>query len=229
MYEERIEKYKKEVKELASSSPAPNTVAKTERDKDSKTAIRYLEEENAQLKHIVDTLKAEIDQISPLNQSSTRNRESAIGPTLMKSISFSKEAASSQEERRISMHSEIAERSVRERNNSQQSELGSRIKIEVLDNPAKDRASLQNRHIKPRSDTEIIERLTNLVSEYTDKLAAQEKEIVALIKGTHPYEDHRVSSGPKRDFSQQQDINVYISSILRKLSIAEEQLSKERI
>lgn len=127
------------------------------------------------------------------------------------------------------MHSEIAERSVRERNNSQQSELGSRIKIEVLDNPAKDRASLQNRHIKPRSDTEIIERLTNLVSEYTDKLAAQEKEIAALRKGTHPYEDHRVSSGPKRDFSQQQDINVYISSILRKLSIAEEQLSKERV
>lgn len=58
MYEERIEKYKKEVKELASSSSAPNTVAKTERDKDAKTAIRYLEEENAQLKHIVDTLKA---------------------------------------------------------------------------------------------------------------------------------------------------------------------------
>lgn len=179
------------------------------------TLIRRLEEENSQLKKVVEILNSEINNMKRKNQVSQANeskQEDQNTNSLLKSISFSNE-------NRTKFVS------------NKKKGLFSKIRIEDI---YEDEAS---------DDTDTIERLTGLVNEYSEQLEQRDRQISQLNKVVGSYKQtieklelegsRSGNSSQIRDRSKQADMqalnmNVYVSNILRKLSIAEENLSREK-
>jgi prefoldin subunit 5 len=172
--------------------------------------VRRLEEENGQLKKVVDILNAEINNLkrkSQAIQNSEAKEEDQNANSLLKSISFSNENRNKFE-------------------SNKKKEAYSKIRIEDI---YEDEVS---------DDTDTIERLTELVNEYREQLEQRDKQISQLNKVLGSYKQtieklelegrsRSGSSSELRDRSKQAadmqalNMNVYVSNILRKLSIAE--------
>lgn len=171
--------------------------------------VRRLEEENGQLKIVVDILNAEINNLkrkSQAIQNSEAKEEDQNANSLLKSISFSNENRNKFE-------------------SNKKKEAYSKIRIEDI---YEDEVS---------DDTDTIERLTELVNEYREQLEQRDKQISQLNKVLGSYKQtieklelegrsRSGSSSELRDRSKQAadmqalNMNVYVSNILRKLSIA---------
>lgn len=171
--------------------------------------VRRLEEENGQLKKVVDILNAEINNLkrkSQAIQNSEAKEEDQNANSLLKSISFSNENRNKFE-------------------SNKKKEAYSKIRIEDI---YEDEVS---------DDTDTIERLTELVNEYREQLEQRDKQISQLNKVLGSYKQtieklelegrsRSGSSSELRDRSKQAadmqalNMNVYVSNILRKLSIA---------